>query len=65
MELQRGGNRAIDMIFRWVCNRIRKHYFRIFWEEGKKPGGLYHKTPLDMAPQKYATNIFETNKKDI
>ena len=28
--------RAIDIIFYWVRDRIRKKHFHIFWEEGKK-----------------------------
>ena len=28
--------REIDMRFYWVRDRIRKNYFHIFWEEGKK-----------------------------
>ena len=55
--------RAIDMIFYWVRGRIRQNHFHIFWEKGKKTGGLSHKTPPKMAPQNYATKIFETNKK--
>ena len=29
-------SRAIDMIFYWVRDRIRKNHFHIFWEEVKK-----------------------------
>ena len=29
-------SRAIDMIFYWVRDRIRKNHFHIFWEDGNK-----------------------------
>ena len=62
MERGKKISRAIDMIFYSVCERIRKNRFHIFWEEEKKPDGLCHETPPDMAPQNYATKIFGTNK---
>ena len=57
-------SRAIDMRFYWVSDRIRHNHFHILWEKEKKPGGLCHKTPPNMATQNYVSNIFE-KKEDI
>ena len=40
-----------------------KQFPRILRRRIKNPGRLCHKTPPDLAPQNYETNIFETNKK--
>ena len=40
---------------------MTKPFSRILGRGKEKPGGLCHKTPHNMAPQNYETNIFETN----
>ena len=63
-------SRAIDMIFYWVRDRIRKNHFRIFWEEEKKNLADYvtkhhpvwHHRAMRPDISKQQTNIWKTQK---
>ena len=46
-----------------VRERIRQIFFTYYGKRERKLGRLCHKTLPNMAPQKYETNIFETNNK--
>ena len=57
-------NTAVNIIVNGTSKqKISRAICMILYWRKEKPGGLFHQTLSDFAPQNYATNIFETNKK--
>ena len=63
MEQQQNIHSNRHVILLGTLHNMKISFPRILGRSKEKPGGSCHKTPTDTAPQNYAINKFETNKK--